>query len=142
VRGVDLDCREWVLKGKPSMLGAASGAVAGLVAITPAAGNVGIQGCVRDRARGRVVCFWGCTGLKKIIGADDALDVFGVHALGGIFGALMTGIFNVLKLGGPGYREWIGLTQAYGGIGASSGSSSRLSRSWSSGRRSLRLSPS
>ncbi len=109
---------EWLLKGKPSMLGAASGAVAGLVAITPAAGNVGIQGAFVIGLGVGVVCFWGCTGLKRMIGADDALDVFGVHALGGIFGALMTGIFNAPSLGGPGYVEWIGLTQAYGGIGA------------------------
>jgi len=108
---------EWVLKGKPSMLGAASGAVAGLVAITPAAGNVGIQGAFVIGLAVGVVCFWGCTGLKKMIGADDALDVFGVHALGGIFGALMTGIFNAPSLGGPGYVDWVTLEQAYGSIG-------------------------
>ncbi len=98
---------EWIFKGKPSMLGAASGAVAGLVAITPAAGNVGIPGAF---AIGLVVgplCLWGCTGFKKLIGADDSLDVFGVHALGGIFGALITGIFNAPDLGGPGLvTDW------------------------------------
>jgi Amt family ammonium transporter len=107
---------EWLLKGKPSMLGAASGAVAGLVAITPAAGNVGIQGAFVIGLAVGVVCFWGCTGLKKMIGADDALDVFGVHALGGIFGALMTGIFNAPSLGGPGFVDWVTLNQAYGSI--------------------------
>src|SRR5882724_11638518 len=98
---------EWMIKGKPSMLGAASGAVAGLVAITPAAGNVGIPGAF---VIGLVVgpsCLWGVTGLKKMIGKDDALDVFGVHAVGGIFGALATGIFNAPDLGGPGLvTDW------------------------------------
>ena len=93
---------EWLVKGKPSMLGAASGAVAGLVAITPAAGNVGIPGAFVIGLGVGVVCLWGVTGLKKLIKADDSLDVFGVHALGGIFGALMTGIFNAPSLGGPG----------------------------------------
>ena len=93
---------EWALKGKPSMLGAASGAVAGLVAITPAAGNVGIPGAFVIGLGVGVVCLWGVTGLKRLIRADDSLDVFGVHALGGVFGALMTGIFNAPVLGGPG----------------------------------------
>jgi Amt family ammonium transporter len=98
---------EWILKGKPSMLGAASGAVAGLVAITPAAGNVGIPGAFVIGLAVGVLCLWGCTGLKKMIGADDSLDVFGVHALGGIFGALITGIFNDPALGGPGVvTDW------------------------------------
>ena len=73
---------EWLIKGKPSMLGAASGAVAGLVAITPAAGNVGIPGAFVIGAGAGLVCLWGVTGLKKMIRADDSLDVFGVHALG------------------------------------------------------------
>jgi ammonium transporter, Amt family len=107
---------EWLLKGKPSMLGAASGAVAGLVAITPAAGNVGIPGAFVIGLLVGAVCFWGCTGLKKMIGADDALDVFGVHALGGIFGALMTGIFNDPTLGGPGLvTDWVMGTVGYPG---------------------------
>jgi len=107
---------EWLVKGKPSMLGAASGAVAGLVAITPAAGNVGIPGAFVIGLLVSVVCFWGCTGLKKIIGADDSLDVFGVHALGGIFGALMTGIFNDPSLGGPGLvTDWVMGTVGYPG---------------------------
>jgi Amt family ammonium transporter len=94
---------EWALKGKPSLLGAASGAVAGLVAITPAAGNVGIPGAFVIGLAAGVVCLWGVTGLKKLIRADDALDVFGVHAVGGITGALLTGVFNSPALGGPGF---------------------------------------
>jgi len=108
---------EWLLKGKPSMLGAASGAVAGLVAITPAAGNVGIPGAFIIGLGVGVVCLWGVTGLKKMIKADDSLDVFGVHALGGIFGALMTGIFNAPSLGGPGQTtDWVKGTTGYPGI--------------------------
>jgi ammonium transporter, Amt family len=99
---------EWFLKGKPSMLGAASGAVAGLVAITPAAGNVGLMGALIIGLLAGIVCFWGVTGLKKMLGADDALDVFGVHAVGGILGALLTGVFNAPNLGGPGYvSDWV-----------------------------------
>jgi Amt family ammonium transporter len=108
---------EWIFKGKPSMLGAASGAVAGLVAITPAAGNVGIVGAFVIGALVGPLCFWGVTGLKKMLGVDDALDVFGVHALGGIFGALMTGVFNSPSLGGPGfYNNWFEMKPGYGGI--------------------------
>jgi len=110
---------EWLIKGKPSMLGAASGAVAGLVAITPAAGNVGIPGAFAIGLGVGVVCLWGVTGLKKLIKADDSLDVFGVHALGGIFGALTTGIFNAPSLGGPGsVQDWVKGTVGYPGIGA------------------------
>jgi ammonium transporter, Amt family len=100
---------EWLVKGKPSMLGAASGAVAGLVAITPAAGNVGIPGAFVIGLCVGPLCFWGVTGLKKMIRTDDALDVFGVHALGGIFGALTTGIFNDPALGGPGGSAYPGI---------------------------------
>ena len=96
---------EWALKGKPSLLGAASGAVAGLVAITPAAGNVGIPGAFVIGTAAGLVCLWGVTGLKKRIKVDDSLDVFGVHAVGGITGALLTGIFNSQSLGGPGFVE-------------------------------------
>ncbi|HEX5356697.1 MAG TPA: ammonium transporter [Aquabacterium sp.] len=92
---------EGLLKGKASMLGAASGAVAGLVAITPAAGNVGIGGAVIIGLLAGLICLWGVTGLKKLLGADDSLDVFGVHGVGGIFGALVTGVFNSPNLGGP-----------------------------------------
>jgi len=98
---------EWMVKGKPSMLGAASGAVAGLVAITPAAGNVGIPGAFVIGLAVGPICLWGVTGLKKMIGRDDALDVFGVHAIGGITGALLTGIFNAPSLGGPGVTNWV-----------------------------------
>jgi Amt family ammonium transporter len=108
---------EWFLKGKPSMLGAASGAVAGLVAITPAAGNVGIPGAFVIGLGVGVVCLWGVTGLKRLIRADDSLDVFGVHALGGTFGALMTGIFNSPVLGGPGSTvDWVKGTMGYPGV--------------------------
>jgi Amt family ammonium transporter len=108
---------EWIFKGKPSMLGAASGAVAGLVAITPAAGNVGIPGAFVIGLAAGVVCLWGCTGLKKLLKADDSLDVFGVHALGGILGALLTGVFNSPDLGGPGLvTDWVTVTVGYPGI--------------------------
>jgi Amt family ammonium transporter len=92
---------EALLKGKASMLGAASGAVAGLVAITPAAGNVGIGGALIIGLLAGLICLWGVTGLKKLLGADDSLDVFGVHGIGGILGALLTGVFNSPNLGGP-----------------------------------------
>jgi Amt family ammonium transporter len=99
---------EWALKGHPSMLGAASGAVAGLVAITPAAGNVGMMGGLVIGLIAGVVCLWGVTGLKKMLKADDSLDVFGVHGLGGILGALLTGVFNNQSLGGPGLvTDWV-----------------------------------
>ena len=110
---------EWLIKGKPSMLGAASGAVAGLVAITPAAGNVGIPGAFAIGIGVGVVCLWGVTGLKKLIKADDSLDVFGVHAVGGVFGALMTGIFNAPFLGGPGSTtDWVSGASGYPGVAA------------------------
>jgi len=99
---------EALLKGKASMLGAASGAVAGLVAITPAAGNVGLGGAVIIGLLAGLICLWGVTGLKKLLGADDSLDVFGVHGVGGIFGALATGIFNSPNLGGPSaVGDWV-----------------------------------
>jgi Amt family ammonium transporter len=99
---------EALFKGKPTMLGAASGAVAGLVAITPAAGNVGIPGAFVIGLVAGLVCLWGVSGLKRLLGADDSLDVFGVHALGGIVGALLTGVFNSPDLGGPGFvTDWV-----------------------------------
>ena len=98
---------EWLLKGKPSLLGAASGAVAGLVAITPACGWVGVGGGLAIGALAGVVCFWGVTGLKKLLGADDALDVFGIHGIGGILGALLTGVFNNFSLGGTGIADYV-----------------------------------
>ena len=101
---------EWLLKGKPSRLGAASGAVAGLVAITPACGWVGVGGGLVIGALAGVVCFWGVSGLKKLLGADDALDVFGVHGIGGILGALLTGVFNTWSLGGTGIIDYVNNT--------------------------------
>ena len=102
---------EALIKGKASMLGAASGAVAGLVAITPAAGNVGIGGGLVIGFVAGFACLWGVNGLKKILGADDSLDVFGVHGIGGIVGALLTGVFNSPSLGGPGYTaDWVTAT--------------------------------
>ena len=99
---------EALMRGKASMLGAASGAVAGLVAITPAAGNVGICGGLVIGAVAGFACLWGVHGLKKLLGADDTLDVFGVHGVGGIVGALLTGVFNSPALGGPGYvADWV-----------------------------------
>ena len=99
---------EWLFKGKPSMLGAASGVVAGLVAITPAAGNVGIPGAFVIGTAAGFVCLWGVSQLKRWLGADDSLDVFGVHAVGGILGALLTGVFNAPSLGGPGFTaDWV-----------------------------------
>ena len=108
---------EWAFKGKPSMLGAASGAVAGLVAITPAAGNVGIPGAFVIGIVAGLVCLWGVTGLKRLLKADDSLDVFGIHAVGGIAGALLTGVFNSPDLGGPGLvTDWVTVTVGYPGI--------------------------
>jgi len=93
---------EAVSKGKPSMLGAASGAVAGLVAITPACGTVGPMGAIVIGLAAGVVCLWGVNGLKRLLGADDSLDVFGVHGVGGILGAVLTGVFTAPGLGGTG----------------------------------------
>ncbi len=98
---------EWITKGKPSMLGGASGAVAGLVAITPAAGFVGPMGAIVIGLIGGACCLWGVTGLKKILGADDSLDVFGVHGVGGILGALLTGVFADPSLGGTGIYDYV-----------------------------------
>ena len=98
-------------KGKASMLGAASGAVAGLVAITPAAGNVGIGGALVIGVLAGFAGLWGVSGLKKMLGADDSLDVFGVHGVCGILGALLTGVFNSPALGGPGFvADWVTAT--------------------------------
>ena len=89
-------------KGKASMLGAASGAVAGLVGITPACGSVGPMGAIVIGLVCGFACLWGVTGLKRMLGADDSLDVFGVHGLGGIIGAILTGVFTAPSLGGTG----------------------------------------
>ena len=98
---------EWMGKGKPSMLGAASGAVAGLVAITPACGFVGPMGALVIGLIAGVVCLWGVNGLKRMLGADDSLDVFGVHGVGGIVGALLTGVFAAPSLGGTGVYDYV-----------------------------------
>ncbi|MFC7297891.1 ammonium transporter [Herminiimonas aquatilis] len=98
---------EWMAKGKPSMLGAASGAVAGLVAITPAAGFVGPMGALVIGLLAGIVCLWGVNGLKRLLGADDSLDVFGVHGVGGILGAILTGVFAAPSLGGSGVYDYV-----------------------------------
>jgi Amt family ammonium transporter len=108
---------EALMRGKASMLGAASGAVAGLVAITPAAGNVGLMGAIVVGFVAGFACLWGVNGLKKMLGADDSLDVFGVHGVGGITGALLTGIFNNQSLGGPGLvSDWVTAAVSSNGI--------------------------
>ncbi|MBZ0091219.1 MAG: ammonium transporter [Sulfuricellaceae bacterium] len=91
---------EWMAKGKPSALGLASGAVAGLVAITPASGFVGPMGGLIIGLAAGVVCYWGATSLKHMLGYDDSLDAFGVHGVGGIVGAVLTGVFAVKDIGG------------------------------------------
>jgi Amt family ammonium transporter len=98
---------EWMAKGKPSMLGAASGAVAGLVAITPACGFVGPMGAIIIGLVSGLLCLWGVNGLKRMLGADDSLDVFGVHGVGGIVGALLTGVFAAPSLGGTGIFDYV-----------------------------------
>ena len=98
---------EWLTKGKPSMLGGASGAVAGLVAITPACGFVGPMGALAIGLLSGVVCLWGVSGLQRLLRADDSLDVFGVHGVGGILGALLTGVFAAPSLGGQGIFDYV-----------------------------------
>ncbi|HEX4872082.1 MAG TPA: ammonium transporter [Nevskiaceae bacterium] len=106
---------EWILKGKPSLLGAVSGCIAGLVAITPACGFVGIKGALIIGLAGGLVCFVAVTYIKKALGYDDALDAFGVHAVGGIVGAILTGVFVDPAKGGAGYVTdgWVGPTFGY-----------------------------
>jgi ammonium transporter, Amt family len=96
---------EWIVHGKPSVLGIASGAVAGLVAITPASGTVGPQGALYIGIAAGVCCFFAATSLKRAMGYDDSLDVFGVHAIGGIVGAILTGIFTAASFGGSGLGD-------------------------------------
>jgi ammonium transporter, Amt family len=98
---------EALAKGKASMLGAASGAVAGLVAITPACGFVGPMGAIIIGLISGFACLWGVNGLKRMLGADDSLDVFGVHGVGGIVGALLTGVFAAPSLGGTGVFDYV-----------------------------------
>jgi len=95
-------CVEWIKHGKPSVLGIASGAVAGLVAITPASGSVGPEGALYIGLAAGVGCFFAATTLKRAVGYDDSLDVFGVHAVGGIIGAILTGVFTAEVFGGTG----------------------------------------
>src|SRR5260221_13691001 len=93
---------EWMMRGKPTVVGICTGAVAGLVAITPASGFVGPVGSLCIGIAAGSFCYWGCTGLKHMLGYDDALDAFGVHAVGGAVGALLTGGFAVEQYGGTG----------------------------------------
>jgi ammonium transporter, Amt family len=97
---------EWIIRGKPTMLGGASGAVAGLVAITPSCGAVGPMGAIALGIIASLVCLWAVAGLKKMLGYDDSLDVFGVHAVGGIVGAVLTGVFVSPDLGGNGVADY------------------------------------
>lgn len=99
---------EWITHGKPSALGIASGVVAGLVAITPAAGTCGPMGAIVIGLAAGVICFFAATSLKRAVGYDDSLDAFGVHAVGGIVGALLTGVFAAPALGGFGTVTDIG----------------------------------
>jgi Amt family ammonium transporter len=93
---------EWMTHGKPSILGVASGAIAGLVVITPAAGFVDPKGALIMGIAGGIVCFIASTGIKRMLGYDDSLDVFGIHGIGGILGAILTGVFAVAAVGGEG----------------------------------------
>jgi Amt family ammonium transporter len=113
---------EWVTRGKPSVLGIVSGAVAGLVAITPASGFVNPMGSLVIGAIAGVLCFWGATSLKKAMGYDDSLDAFGVHGIGGFVGAILTGVFAIEAIGGEGKKGLIDgnagqvLTQLWGAL--------------------------
>jgi Amt family ammonium transporter len=119
---------EWLLRGKPSLLGVASGCVAGLVAVTPACGFIGPMGAIVLGLLAGVLCFWGVTGLKKILGADDSLDVFGVHGVGGILGALGTGVLAAPSLGGTGVFDY-----AAGKVGEYSIPAQVTSQAWGVG---------
>jgi Amt family ammonium transporter len=121
---------EWAVKGKPTIVGICSGAVAGLVAITPASGFVGPAGSLVIGVAAGVLCYLGATWLKSIFGYDDALDCFGVHAVGGAAGAILTGVFAINEYGGtPGLIEGnagqvinqligVGIVVAYDAIGS------------------------
>lgn len=104
---------EWIAKGKPSVLGIASGAVAGLVAITPASGFVNPSGALIIGFFAGVMCYWGATGLKRMLGYDDSLDAFGVHGVGGIVGAMLTGLLAVKEIGGDAIAPSL-ITQFWG----------------------------
>ncbi len=105
---------EWLTRGSPTMLGGASGAVAGLVAITPACGAVGPMGAIVLGIIAAFICLWAVTKLKRIFGYDDSLDVFGVHCVGGIIGAILTGVFVSADLGGVGLAEGTTMLQQVG----------------------------
>lgn len=102
---------EWMVRGKPSLLGACSGCIAGLVAITPAAGTVGVGGALIIGLAGGIAGLWGCTVLKRWLRVDDPCDVFGVHGVCGVVGCILTGVFTSASLGGTGYAE--GVTMAH-----------------------------
>jgi len=119
---------EWMIKDKPSMLGAASGAVAGLVAITPGAGFVGVVGALIIGLLAGVICLWGVTALKRLLNADDSLDVFGVHGVGGILGSLLTGIFAAPSLGGTGVYDYVA-----NAVGEYDMAAQMISQSWGVG---------
>ena len=105
---------EWIKHGKPSVLGIVTGAVAGLVAITPASGSVGPMGALAIGIASGAICFWGATSLKRRFGYDDSLDAFGVHGIGGIVGCLLTGVFVAKELGGVGLNEGMNLGKQLG----------------------------
>jgi Amt family ammonium transporter len=109
---------EWALRGSPTMLGAASGAIAGLVAITPACGFVGPMGSLAIGLAAGALCLWACASLKRMLGYDDSLDVFGVHCIGGILGAILTGVFVAPSLGGTGVYDYVANAYAFDTIGA------------------------
>ncbi len=119
---------EWMIKGKPSMLGLASGAVAGLVAVTPACGFIGPMGAIVLGLAAGVLCLWGVTGLKKLLGIDDSLDVFGVHGVGGILGAMATGVLAAPSMGGTGVFDY-----ATGKVAEYSISGQLVSQAWGVG---------
>jgi Amt family ammonium transporter len=105
---------EWLVKKRITMLGCASGAVAGLVAITPASGFVGVNGSIYIGLAAGIFCYWGATGLKSILSADDALDVFGIHGIGGLVGAILTGVFADKAISGLDANVWLQTTAAFG----------------------------
>ena len=109
---------ELILRGKPSMLGAITGTIAGLVVITPACGFVGPMGAIVMGLLGGIVCFWGVNGLKKMLGVDDSLDAFGVHGVGGVLGAILTGVFASPALGGTGVYDYVANAVAEYDMGA------------------------
>ena len=109
---------EWMRHGKPSVLGIASGAVAGLVAITPASGTVGPVGAIFIGLTSGVLCFFAATSLKRAMGYDDSLDVFGIHGVGGFVGAILTGVFTAEAVGGAGLENGVGSQLSLQFVGA------------------------